>query len=408
MKILYLLTQDLESPSGLGRYWPLAREMAHLGNDVTVAALHSNYGELTYKRFKRDGVNIWYVAPMHVRKQGSIKKYYSTPRLLWIAARATWGLSRAALSLSADIIHICKPHPMNGVAGIIGRYFRGRQIYLDCDDYETQSNRFGAGWQKIGVSIFERWLPHHVHIITTHSEFLLSRLRADGIPPERIFYVPNGVDRQRFVPPDPQDVVVLRKKLGLEGKEVIAFIGSLSLAGHPVNLLLKAFVNIHKMRPESILMLVGGGEDFDELQSQAKSLGIGDATIFCGRVLPEDVRMYYFLSNVSVDPVYDDGAARGRSPLKLFESWACGVPFVSADVGDRRNLLGDPPAGLLAQPGDPISLAEMVLRVLNNQALAQSLKQRGLERVKFYFWDELAVKMNSIYQRKYYPMSKGA
>ena len=31
MRIIFLLTQDLESPSGLGRYWPLAKELARLG-----------------------------------------------------------------------------------------------------------------------------------------------------------------------------------------------------------------------------------------------------------------------------------------------------------------------------------------------------------------------------------------
>jgi glycosyltransferase involved in cell wall biosynthesis len=334
---------------------------------------------------------------MHVRKEGNIKSYYSTPALLWISFRAGCALSWAALIVPADIIHIGKPHPMNGIAGLLGKYLLGRQVFLDCDDYEADVNRFAAGWQKKGVAFFEKWLPHHVHIITTHSQFILSQLQEDGIPPERIFYIPNGVDRQRFGPSDPQEVVALRKKLGLEGKEVIAFIGSLSLAGHPVDLLLKAFVTIHKNRPDSILMLVGGGEDYEELRSQAQALGIGDATIFCGRVSPEKVRLYYHLSNVSVDPVHDDGAARGRSPLKLFESWACGVPFVSADVGDRKKLLGNPPAGILTNPNDPESLANAIQSLLNEPKLASSLSRRGYDRVQNYYWDKLSGKMSTIY-----------
>jgi glycosyltransferase involved in cell wall biosynthesis len=400
MKILYLLSQDLESPSGLGRYWPLAREMARLGHTVTVAALHSNYDALPHKRFKQDGVNIWYVAPMHVRKRGNIKSYYSTPGLFWVAVRATCLLSWAALSVPADIIHIGKPHPMNGVAGLLGKWLRRRRVYLDCDDYEAQSNRFGAGWQKWGVAFFERWLPHRVHYITTHTQFMLSRLQAGGISPERIYYISNGVDRQRFASPDSKKVAALQSELGLQGKRVIAFIGSLSLAGHPVDLLIKAFVAIHKAQPESILLLVGGGEDFEKLRSQTQEMGIGDATIFVGRVSPEEVSLYYHLPDVSVDPVYDNEAARGRSPLKLFESWACGVPFVSADVGDRRALLGDPPAGLLAQPGNPLSLAEAILQILNNHDLSKELHERGLERVKAYYWDQLAMKFDVLYRCK--------
>jgi glycogen(starch) synthase len=120
---------------------------------------------------------------------------------------------------------------------------------------------------------------------------------------------------------------------------------------------------------------------------------------FCGRVPPGQVPLYYYLADVGVDPVHDDDAARGRSPLKLFESWVCGVPFVTADVGDRRLLLGDPPAGMLARPGDAGALAQAILAVLENPDLSQTLRQRGLARVPDYYWDHLAEELDGIYRK---------
>jgi glycosyltransferase involved in cell wall biosynthesis len=151
--------------------------------------------------------------------------------------------------------------------------------------------------------------------------------------------------------------------------------------------------------PSVRLLLVGGGDDYDTLSAQVRESGLKDVVLMPGHVSPDQAVLYYHLADVSVDPVHDDAAARGRSPLKLFESWACGVPFVSADVGDRRILLGDPPAGLLAMPGDPLALAETILQVLNNQTLAKELRESGLERVKDYFWDQLAVKLDWLYAR---------
>jgi glycosyltransferase involved in cell wall biosynthesis len=133
------------------------------------------------------------------------------------------------------------------------------------------------------------------------------------------------------------------------------------------------------------------------LSELAQELGISRATRFCGRVPPEKIPLYYALADVSVDPVYDNDAARGRSPLKLFESWACGVPFVTADVGDRKSLLGDPPAGLLAQPGNPESLAELIQQVLSDKALANSVAEAGKLKVKDYYWDRLAIEFSKIY-----------
>ena len=39
MKITFLLTQSLEDPSGLGRYFPLAKELARPGNEVNILAI---------------------------------------------------------------------------------------------------------------------------------------------------------------------------------------------------------------------------------------------------------------------------------------------------------------------------------------------------------------------------------
>jgi glycosyltransferase involved in cell wall biosynthesis len=242
-------------------------------------------------------------------------------------------------------------------------------------------------------------MPRRVDHVTTNTYFTLNRLVGLGLPPERITYLSNGVDRQRFTPPDPTAVEELRVRLHLQGKQVVTFIGSLSRPGHPVDLLFDAFRLVHQQMPESVLLVVGGGDDFQRLQAAAKQMGLDEAILFTGRIPPTEVVLYYYTGLVSIDPVLDDDAARGRSPLKLFESWACGVPFVSCDIGDRRILLGEPLAGLLARPGDAASLAEQILAVLEDPALAERLRQRGLERVQSYYWDALADDLDKLYRR---------
>jgi glycosyltransferase involved in cell wall biosynthesis len=408
MKIAFLLTQSLESPMGIGRIGPLARELNRLGHGVTILAMHPDFGALEQTSFVQEGVNVEYVAPMHVKKAGNLKTYYSPGKTLWVAAKATLRMTRSALHLDADIVHICKPHLMNGFAGLVTHILRGGKLFLDCDDYEAASGHFKANWQKKGVELLEKYLPRLVDCVTTNTYFLRELLIQWGVPREKIMYLSNGVEQARFKQPSSAELETVRAEWGLNGKRVITFVGSLSMPSHPVDLLLKAFQSVHVSNPETVLMLVGGGDQFDVLQNMAQELGISSVVRFCGRIAPEKVGIYYQVADVSVDPILADDIARGREPLKLFESWACGVPFVSADVGDRRILLGDPPAGLLARPGDPISLAEMILRVLNDQILAQSLRQHGLELVKTYFWEKLAQKMDSIYREKYHGMVKGA
>ncbi len=295
---------------------------------------------------------------MHVRKHGNLKTYYSSTELMMVTARATWRLLGAALSSQADVIHIGKPHPMNSLAGLGAQWLRGRTVFLDSDDYEAGVGHFRSVWQKSIVTTFENRMPFRVQHITTNTYFTRDRLIALGVDPQAISYISNGIDRQRFASPDPGELAGLRGALGLAGKQVVAFVGSLSRPGHPVDLLFQAFARVLAKAPDSRLLLVGGGDDYPRLVDLAQQMGIAASVVFCGRIAPERVALYYYLAQVSIDPVLDDGAARGRSPLKLFESWACGVPFVTCDVGDRGRLLaaedsGGLPAGLLADASDP-------------------------------------------------------
>lgn len=398
MRIHYLITQDLDSAAGLGRYGPMAKELSRLGHSVVISALHPRYSQLHTRHFTSQGIQVNYIAPMHIQKSGNIKIYYSPIRLLMVAMRATIQFVRYGLEVPADLIHIGKPHPMNSIAGLLAKRLKKIPVLLDCDDYEVGLGNFQRDWMKRVIGFFENWTPGQVDLITTNTFFTKDRIMRLGIPESKLVYLSNGVDLNRFRHPDHEAVIQKKTELNLHGDSVITYVGTLSLTSHPVNLLLEAFPIIQHSLPNTKLLIVGGGEDYEKLRILASELEIAANTIFAGRVDPASVPIYYALSTVTVDPVHDDLVARGRSPLKMFESWAMGVPFVTADVGDRRRLFGDPPAGILAQAGDAKSLAAAILAVLQNQTLANTLIQTGKKRAAHYSWDRLGAEIESIYQ----------
>lgn len=400
MRITFLLTQSLESPSGLGRYWPLAKELQRLGHQVTVLALHHNYRAAEQHRFERAGVKIWYVGQMHVRKVGSQKVYFSLLRLLLVSAWATLALTWAAIAVPSDVYHICKPHPMNGIAGVIASRIKRKPLFLDCDDDEAESNVFTGKWQKRLVSWFERTIPSWVKGISVNSQFVLRQLFLGGFSEERIVYVPNGVERNWFLASQaipPVELESLCEASTGVHRSVVLYAGSLSLKSHAVDILIEAFHYVLQTEPDAMLLVVGGGENLCELQDFVEVLGIESSVCFIGRVAPEQVAGYYRLARVSVDPVRDDPAARGRSPLKLFESWLAGVPCVTSDVGDRRLLLGNPPAGLLVSPGDSKSLARGLLRLLRDTSVCREISELGRARVEDFYWDLLVLRFAEVY-----------
>lgn len=399
MRIAFVLTQDLQSPSGLGRYFPLARQLASRGHAVHISALHPNYQGLTAKHLRVENIQVNYVAPMHVRKQGNLKTYYGVPDLLGVTLRASWALSLDILRARADIVHVGKPHPMNSVAGLFSRLSSSGSLCVDCDDYEAGSMHFSSDWQRKLVAFFERTVPKIGRLVTVNTHFMRQKLLDWGIESEKIVYLPNGVERERIGWNDPDRVNALRQTYGLSGRRVIAYIGSLSLASHAVDLLLKAFAQLRNETPGAALLIVGGGGDYPAIVEMAAQMGLGDSVVFTGRVAPEDVGAHYQLAEVTVDPVYDNDAARGRSPLKLFESWAGAIPFVTSRVGDRTSILESSRAGVLASDSTPEAYAQAILQVLSSKSYAEQLRRNGLIEVQQYTWDHLVDRLEQAYIR---------
>lgn len=395
MHVAFLLTQSLAGPSGLGRYWPLAKELNRLGHRVTVLALHPAYSGLAERRFKQDGVNVWYVSQMHVQKTGSHKHYFGTRQLLSVTALATWRLTAAALRTPADVYHVAKAHPMNSIAGLVASRLRRKPLYLDCDDYEAGSNRFNSAWQQRIVAFFEDHLPRWTAGVSVNTRFTAKRLQDLNVPRKRVVYVPNGVERERFAKVASG---ALREELGLTGRPVILYLGSMSLTSHAVDLLLEAFARVLAELPEAILLLVGGGEDLDELQHQARALRMEENVRFTGRVQPDAAAAYYRLADVSVDPVRDDAASQARSPLKVVESLVSGTPVVTGDVGDRCLQLAHG-GGLLVPPGDALALAEALIAVLKDRELRDRLSAEALAEHERHYWDVLIHDFVRIYDR---------
>lgn len=397
LDFLFLITSDLESPAGIGRYFPISKSLANLGYDVNIATLHSRFHLLEKKKFVKDGVKINYVAQMHVQKEGNQTYYYNTGNLIWHTLKATWKLLVHVLKNPAETIIIGKPHPMNSIAGLLGGAIHRTKIILDCDDYEAESNHFSSPWQKKVVVFFENTVPKLVNLATTNTYFNKNRMINLGVPAEKIFYLPNGIDPERFRNLDPSIELEIKQNFNFDDKKVIAYIGSLSLANHPVDLLIRAFKGILKKEPNTFLLIVGGGKDIEKLKALSKDLELGDNVSFTGRVQPDLVPYYYKLAHVTVDPVVDDYAAKGRCPLKMFESWAMGIPFITADVGDRRTLLVKFQNNTLTKPDDHLDLEKKIINIFNDEQISMEIVKYYRERVKDFYWDEIIANNMSIF-----------
>lgn len=401
MKITFLLTQSLESSGGIGRFFPLAKALVQAGHQVTIIALHHDFANVPARVFTKDGVNVEYVAQMHVHKQGNHKSYYSPTRLLWVVAVATWRLTWAAWRTPSDLIHVCKTQPMNGVAAWVVHRLRGTPVFLDSDDYEASNNRFSSPMQQRIVAWFEDWLPSFAAGITAGNRYIANRFASLGYPTDQIVIVYNGVERERFAVLDDAAVVAarlqaLREALSLTATQpVVGYIGSMSLVSHAVDHLLTAFAEVVAALPTAVLLLVGSGEDFTRLQSQADDLGLTSSVRFVGRIPSAEIPFYYALADLTVDPLRRTIPAESSLSLKLMESLAAGVPCVTTDIGDRAQMVGE--AGTAVSPDNPHALAAAIIQLLPDQDRLVHMRAAAKKQQANIWWESRLPPFTQLY-----------
>lgn len=351
--IALLSTSGLDNASPHGRWLPIAHALAQRGHEPHLLMLHPMFDQAPKEAFTQAGVRLRYVGQMHVYGPPGARQYYGPLTLAGVSLRGAWALARATIAAKPNIVHVCKPQPINGLAGLIAARWLRCKLFVDCDDYEAEANRFSPGMggrvQKALVTYWEDTLPRLADGVTVNTHFLQQRNSALGISTNRITYIPNGITPRSSVVGAPSPI---RRR----PSPTILYVGTMSKVAHGVDLLIAAFAQVLAALPAARLLMVGDGDDKPALMVQAEALGIGSAITWTGHVPSAQLSDYWAQAYCSVDPVYDTPSARGRSPLKIVESMAAGVPVVTGDVGDRRDMLGQ--TGHIVAPGDAAALAE--------------------------------------------------
>ncbi|WP_303758835.1 TIGR04063 family PEP-CTERM/XrtA system glycosyltransferase [Sphingobium yanoikuyae] len=213
-------------------------------------------------------------------------------------------------------------------------------------------------------------------------EGLRSDLVARGIDSAKITVSPNGVDLDQFGAPVPRDPA-LTAKLGLEGADVVGFIGSF-YDYEGLDDLIAAMPRLVRARPRAKLLLVGGGPMEQALRDQALASPFTDHIVFVGRVPHDQVEHYYAQVDVLAYPRKAMRLTDLVTPLKPLEAMAQGRLVAASSVGGHRELIEDGVTGTLFAPDDPAAIA---------QALAGMFADRG-------FWDERRIVARDFVERE--------
>ena len=143
---------------------------------------------------------------------------------------------------------------------------------------------------------------------------------------------------------------------------------------------LRAFAKIQVHYPAATLTLVGSGSQDITLREEAAALRVENVT-FAGRVAPSEIHRYYANADIYVQAPSID-----NMPLSLLEAFASGLPVVSTNVGGVPSMLRHRIDGLLVAEKDADALADQVIQLLVDPALARRLTESAYRTLGAYEW----------------------
>ncbi|MEI9811562.1 MAG: glycosyltransferase [Acidobacteriota bacterium] len=222
-------------------------------------------------------------------------------------------------------------------------------------------------------------------------------VRLEGLSPDRIDVLYNGVDIARF---ERQRDPARLANLGIpQNARVIGIVANY----RPVKnlpMFLRAAKIIAARFPDTVFLLIGRGPQRDELKQLAGQLGISSRVFFSDD--QGDVAAWY--------PCFDVACLTSRSEgfsNAILEYMASGLPVVATNVGGVGEAIEHGVTGLLAPSEDPAAFAEQLTRVLSDREFRGQLGNNAQARCKQRFDIQVTVRELEDYYLRFLPAFQG-
>jgi glycosyltransferase involved in cell wall biosynthesis len=208
-----------------------------------------------------------------------------------------------------------------------------------------------------------------------------------GIAPDLFHVVPNGID-PHIIPANMEDCERTRKELALPDRYFLC-IGS-NKPWKNVNFLLSAFRKMWQSEKRAVLVIAGSqGKNERDMRSLIGE-ELSPYVKVLGTITEDQLRGLYSSAVATLVPSLYEGF--GYAAL---EAMGCACPVIASTAASLPDVVGD--AGILVDPTNAAAWVLAMCSVLDDQNLAQNMKERGFERSQLYSIEAMARKTHAVY-----------
>lgn len=209
--------------------------------------------------------------------------------------------------------------------------------------------------------------------IAVSSDDRRKMIEIEGIKPDDVTFVPNGIDAVRE-----GDGAKVREELGIAPDAPVVGAVAVLREQKALDVLIRAAAELLGELPGLRVLIAGDGPERERLEALASELGADGAVTLLG--IRSDVPD--LLAALDVAALSSDYEG---SPLAVMEYMDAGLPVAATRVGGVPDLIEDGVHGFLVDPQDPAALAAAIGRLLRDREAAAAMGARARERRRSEF-----------------------
>jgi glycosyltransferase involved in cell wall biosynthesis len=214
-----------------------------------------------------------------------------------------------------------------------------------------------------------------------------------GVQPERVRVVYEAADELFHLIQDAQAVAATVRRYGLKPNRYVLTVGTLEPRKNQTRLV-EAFHLLRQQGGARGLKLVLAGRKgwlYDGLFRRVEEIDLAEDVVFTGAVSARDLPALMNGALMLVYPSLYEGFG-----LPVLEAMACGLPVITSNVSSLPEVAGD--AAVMVSPYDTEGLAEAIRRLIEDESLRTTLRNKGLAQAARFSWERTARQTICVYK----------
>jgi glycosyltransferase involved in cell wall biosynthesis len=369
MRILRVAQNLYPEVPGGGTYHvhAMSRDQAAMGHDVTVLTVTDD--DSLPRREERNGYTV-------VRRKPTVKL---------LGNEISGGVAKfLAQADDYDVVHAHSHLYFSTNLAALKRRLGNTSLAITNHGLYSQTAPewvFDAYLRTIGRLTFDS-----ADVVFCYTEEDRERVREFGVSTD-IEVVANGIDQTRFTPDGPESELV-----DSDGP-VVLFVGRLVEGKRPGDAV-EAIASVRKEHYNTELYLCGDGPLREELETQARELGVDDAVTFLGHAEYDEMPKVYRSADVLVLPSRAEGL-----PRTVLEAFASETPVVASDLEQVAPIVEE--AGETVSVGAVEQFERELRRLVGDADRRRKFGREGRQVVDERFrWEETVSETTAVIEQR--------